>query len=247
MDSSSRNPENRIDYDIFVCYYEDTGKDFATMIHRALTQRGYKVFVAHIERPYMTGDFRSRIDSIIDNCHTFVLLNTIGALERDEVKREVTQAFPNGVITKHEFWIFREDESDVPRGTSEFETVTKINLSSQNQSDFSNDAHLARSALRKCNKKREVPVGDTTATLEKTAEISHDEYSEFSMISHFAEQMKKKGFTAEIEKNLGSHIRTDLILQKDDRVILCEFKKSAESVRVGVLGTILLYKSELEY
>lgn len=184
MESSSKNPENIGDYDIFVCYYEDGAKDFATMIHRALTQRGYKVFVAHIERPYITGDFRTIIDSVIDNCHTFVLLNTIGALEREEVKREVMRAFPNGVIAKHTFWIFREDEIDVPRNTSEFEAITKIDLSSQNQDDFTTDAHLARSALRKCMKKRESPVTETPT--EKTIELDRIEYSELSMISHFA-------------------------------------------------------------
>src|SRR5437867_11230113 len=94
-------------------------KDFATVIHRTLTQRGYTVFVAHIERPYLTGDFRTIIDSVIDNCHTFILLNTIGALEREEVKREVSQAFLAG-INDENFWIFREDESDVQRGTTEF-------------------------------------------------------------------------------------------------------------------------------
>jgi len=236
------------DYDIFVCYNEITGKDFATMIHRALTQRGYKVFVAHVERDYISGNFRDVIDNVIDKCHTFILLNTLDTLSRPEVIREVQRAFPSGDITKHVFWIFRENEQDVPRSTIEFTEKTQINLSDHNQSDFSTDAHLARSVLRRCNKKgieAQTPQLSPYKGTKEKKEERRFETSHLSFIKQFAEKLTKKGYVVEVEKELGP-IRADLLIQKNDELILCEFKRRAERISRSVFGQLLLQKTELE-
>lgn len=242
---SSQIPKNKKEYDVFVCYYEITGKDFATMVHRALTEKGYKVFVAHIERPYMTGNFQNTIDDVIDNCQTFLLLNTLEALTRTEVIREVKQAFPNGKINKDKFWVFRENADDVPWNDSKFQQQTKIDLSKENQPTFNTDSDLARAVLRKCRQKRESAL-QMVLSKEKTSESVYSDYSE-KLAVNFAEQMKKKGFTAEIQKDIGNNFYVDLVLQKDNQIILCEFKKTTKSVNPGALGNLLLYKSELEH
>ncbi len=144
-------------YTIFVCYYEQLAEDYANVIHKVLTELGYRVFVAHIRRPYISGDFRKFIDSVIDGCNTFVLINSLDALSREEIIREITHAFPNGDLSGHEFWIFRENNIDVPRGSDVFKNKTKIDLNNQNQSDFSNPSELARSVLRKCKRPYENP------------------------------------------------------------------------------------------
>jgi len=79
------------DFDIFVCYDEATGGDFASALKANLvSRRGYRVFVAHIDRYKMKGKFReNNIDPIIDKCKIFILINTIDALDRSEVQREI--------------------------------------------------------------------------------------------------------------------------------------------------------------
>jgi hypothetical protein len=244
---SYQQQKNKKEYDVFVCYYEITGKDFATMIHRALTEKGYKVFVAHIERPYLTGNFRDIIDDVINNCQTFILLSTLDTLTRPEIKREVKHAFPDGKVGTNKFWIFRENADDVPRNDPEFQKETMLDLSKENQSDFNSDSDLARLVLRKCRQKREYVLLQTGAsTKEKTDEVIYSDYSEKSRIMNFAEQMRKKGYSAEIQKDIGNNFYADLILQKDNKIILCEFRKSIKSVSTSVMGYLLLYKSELE-
>ena len=55
------------EYDIFICYDETTAKDYVSALYSALTdRRRYRVFVAHIKRDLMSGDFREDyIDPII--------------------------------------------------------------------------------------------------------------------------------------------------------------------------------------
>lgn len=145
---------NNQDYDVFVCYYEDLAKDYASKIHSVLSDRGYKVFVAHVRRPYITGDFRKHVDSAIEQSTTFILINTLDTLKRVEIIREVKESFPNGDLSKHDFWIFRENNIDVPRGNENFTRETKIDLASLSQDDFNTDSELARAVVRKCENKR---------------------------------------------------------------------------------------------
>ena len=131
-------------YDVFVCYYEDAADDFAEKIHRTLSERGYKVFVAHLRRPFITGDFRETIDQVIDGCRIFLLINSLGALLRTEVIREISKSFPKGDLSNRDLWVFREGKEDVPKGTMEFQDKTGIDLSKINQWKFSTHAELVR-------------------------------------------------------------------------------------------------------
>jgi len=144
-------------FDIFICYDEATGGDFASALQEYLvTRRGYRVFVAHIERHKMAGKFREdHIYPIIDSCPTFILLNTLDALDRSEIQKEIQRAFPNGNTSTKDFWIFRENINDVPFITENFKTNTGIELDNLNQDPFNTIQELTRTALRKCsNKKR---------------------------------------------------------------------------------------------
>ena len=140
-------------FDIFVCYDESTGADFASALHSVLTSRGgYKVFVAHIYRKLMEKDFReANIDPIIDNCKIFVFVNSYRSIESQEIHREIKRAFPNGDTTGHGFWAFRENDDLVKFYSDEINNQTKINFGTINQIPFSNSDELKRIALKLCD------------------------------------------------------------------------------------------------
>ena len=144
------------EYDIFICYDETTAKDYVSTLYSALTdRRRYRVFAAHIKRDLMSGDFRGEyIDPIIKKSKIFILINSLDALNRSEVIREVKIAFPNGEIREHDFWVFREDKEDVKYVTDDFKNQTQISLENKNQNKFQNETDLVRIALRKCDNKR---------------------------------------------------------------------------------------------
>jgi hypothetical protein len=78
-----------------VSYYENVADDFAERVYKVLHKDfGYTVYVNHILRDKMPGDYELNIDNIIENCKVFILLNTRGALSRPKVIREVKVAFP---------------------------------------------------------------------------------------------------------------------------------------------------------
>ncbi len=140
-------------FDIFICYDESTGADFATALHSVLTSRGgYKVFVAGIYRKLMEKDFReSNIDPIIDNCKIFVFVNSYRSIESTEIQREIKRAFPDGNTTGHGFWTFRENDDLVKLCSDELNDKTKINFCTINQIPFSNSDELKRIALKLCD------------------------------------------------------------------------------------------------
>ena len=146
--------EENEEYDVFVSYDELTSKEYAETIHAALTRKGYKVFVAHLRRPYITGNFHDVIDNVIKNCEVFCLILDYETLTRPEVKREVKVASENGKASKfNDFWIFHENSPDVERGSEEFTRETGVNLASMNQNNFTMTGTLASDTLRKCNER----------------------------------------------------------------------------------------------
>jgi tetratricopeptide (TPR) repeat protein len=132
-------------FDVFVSYYQMLAKDFAESIHEILTKNyKLKVYVNHLYQNVNQGEFRNIIDKIIKNCKIFILINSKYALSRSEIVREIKVAFPNGNVTKHDFWIFRQKNTKVPLSTKEFNKETNIDLSKQNQPEFSTSEELKR-------------------------------------------------------------------------------------------------------
>jgi len=229
------------DYDVFVCYDELTSKEYAETVQTALERKGYKVFVAHIRRPFISGDFESVIDNVIQNCKVFLLLLNYETLTRPQIKRETKIAFPNGNISLHDFWIFRVKASDVERGSTDFYQETQIDLNSQNQSDFSIQGQLAADVLRKCNEKRRLE-----ALQQVTAFPPEQSISEEALIKKFAAKYKEEGYTAEIQSKIKSQFYVDLVLRKENELILCEFKKNVALVTPQSFRQLLTFKSEIE-
>jgi tetratricopeptide (TPR) repeat protein len=136
------------DFEFFVCYYERGAEDIAERIYEVLAKdRSASVYVDHVLRKYQEGRFGLQRDEIIKKCRVFILLNTYSALARTEVIREVQTAYPNGIVTNHEFWIFRENHVAVSRGTREFAERTGIQLEKYTQHDFSTLGELTRILL----------------------------------------------------------------------------------------------------
>jgi hypothetical protein len=124
-------------YDFFVSYYENVADDFAERVYKVLHRDfGHTVYVNHMVRDKMPGDYELNIDNIIENCKVFILLNTRGALSRPQVIREVKVAFPDGDLFRHEPWFFREKSDDVPFGTDRFKEETKLDLKQVHQPSF---------------------------------------------------------------------------------------------------------------
>lgn len=153
MNANQSDPDN-FEFDVFVCYYEDAADDYANKVHKTLTERGYRVFVAHIQRPTIVGNFRDHVDKVIEKCGVFLLINTVGTLARNEVIREVCQAFPGGNLNNHEFWVFRESR-DIVHGTEDFKSKTGIDLTGINQPSFSSTGELVRNVIRRCENKKQ--------------------------------------------------------------------------------------------
>jgi hypothetical protein len=133
----------RSNFDAFVSYFEETGNDNAETIKRNLERYCIKTFVAHLERDKYSGDFRENIDNVIANCRYYILLINIDTLEREEVIREIKQAYPNGLTDHPCLVVFREDLEHVERSSEKFVNRTGIDIAAQYQHDFKNDSQLA--------------------------------------------------------------------------------------------------------
>ena len=240
--------ESSEDYDVFVSYYEDTADDYAERIRRVLSDAGYKVFVSHIERPRREGNFEEYVNHAIASSHTFIFINTINSLTRPQVIREFQQSFPNGDLTTRSLWIFKHDMEDVPHGSEEFKNQTNIDLSSENQSPFKSPAELAYSALSRC-KKRKLEKSTVNEFVQKDVKLNEEQRKDYSELLHeklFAKEFEKRGYIAEFQREIGNHLSADLILQKNNEWIICEFKANAEKISTKVFSQLLKYKNEIE-
>lgn len=237
------------DYDIFISYDELTADSYAERIYDILTRNGYKVFVAHLERPHRTGNFEEYVDNVIASCSTFIFINTIEALTRQQIIREFQQSFPDGNLSTRDLWIFKHDMENIQHGSEDFKNRTNIDLSLQNQSPFKLLPELAYAALTRCQKRRltQSSVNEFVKKNEKLNEEQRKDYSELLHEKIFAQEFKKLGFDTEFQREIGNHLSADLILKKNDKWIICEFKEHANKISNKVFSQLLKYKNELEY
>lgn len=225
-------------YDIFVSYDELTSSDYAKIIYDALGRKGYNVFVAHIKRPHLSGHFENMIDDIIQNCKIFVLILNYDTLTRSQVKREVRIARESGqLLVPCNFWIFHENSDNVPRGSNEFTAETGVKLESLNQNDFSMTSQLATDTLRKCDERRN----------SKNIELSpSDDAVDENFVKTFAASYEKQGYDVDFQSSAWKKFYVDLVLRKDNEMILCKFKKTANDVGLHIFRQLLIFKSEIE-
>lgn len=197
---------NKEEYDVFVCYYELLASDHAATIYSALIERGYRVFVAHLRRPYLSGDFHQIVDSVIEKCKIFILINGIDALDRPEIIRETKIAFPNGNLKNHKLWIFRHSSQEIHRGHIKFTSETNIDLSLQMQIDFASVPELARAVTLKCKNEKssgvlDVPdmrtppvISHNIAIVKTNNQVNLDEY-----VQRLQNQIKNKEYDEALE------------------------------------------------
>ena len=82
-------------YDIFISYRRDGGESTAKMIRDKLAEQGYRVFF-DVES-LRSGNFNTKLYSVIDECKDFLVVLSPGALDRcvnedDWVRREIEYA-----------------------------------------------------------------------------------------------------------------------------------------------------------
>ena len=86
-------------YTVFISYRRDGGESTAKMLRDKLTELGYRVFF-DVES-LRSGDFNTKLYSVIDECSDFLLILSPGALERcrnedDWVRLEIEHALSRG-------------------------------------------------------------------------------------------------------------------------------------------------------
>jgi len=230
------------EFDVFVCYDALTSSELAETIYKALTRKGYRVFVAHLQNSNMDGDFHQVIDNVINNCKIFTLILNYETLTQNEVIREINTAFPNGNIANPEdFWIFYKNVPDILRGSSEFTNETGIRLESLNQNDFSIRGELAEKTLRKCKERKNSQIAEYSTIFPEKEDLAEENF-----VRSFAAQYENKGYKADFQSNAWKDFYVDLVLRKDNEIILCEFKKFAHQVKTNIFRQLLTYKSEIE-
>ena len=67
-------------YDIFISYRRDGGESTAKILRDKLTELGYSVFF-DVES-LRSGDFNTKLYSVIEECSDFLLVLSPGALDR---------------------------------------------------------------------------------------------------------------------------------------------------------------------
>src|SRR6266511_1359927 len=138
------------EYEVFVCYCEETGITWAENAKKILEKRGYSVYAAHMLRPLLQGNWQEAHDNIIRKCKIFIFINTLEALESPEIVREMSVAFPNGDTSKHLFWIVRDERFNAAYNSATFQQGTGINLVKQNQASFRNESDFNSIIVAKC-------------------------------------------------------------------------------------------------
>ena len=86
-------------YDIFISYRRDGGESTAKILRDKLTELGYSVFF-DVES-LRSGDFNTKLYSVIEECSDFLLVLSPGALDRcrnedDWVRLEIEHALEEG-------------------------------------------------------------------------------------------------------------------------------------------------------
>lgn len=160
-------------FNVFVSYYERTGRSYAETIKDTFESKGLKTFVAHIERSKYSGNFRNKVDEAIRNCKHFVLLNTIDVFTRKEVVREVKTAYPHGINDSHKLIVFRHSSYDVPRSDANFMAQTGIDVGTENQHDFKDDADLASRVLMLCKYELNIRTEVSEISIRKNVANNH--------------------------------------------------------------------------
>ena len=91
--------KKRIKYDIFISYRRDGGESTAKILRDKLSELGYQVFF-DVES-LRSGDFNTKLYSVIEECEDFLLILSPGALNRcqnedDWVRLEIEHALKSG-------------------------------------------------------------------------------------------------------------------------------------------------------
>ena len=86
-------------YDIFISYRRDGGESTAKILRDKLSELGYQVFF-DVES-LRSGDFNTRLYTVIEECQDFLLVLSPGALDRcrnedDWVRLEIEHALETG-------------------------------------------------------------------------------------------------------------------------------------------------------
>lgn len=202
----------------------------------------------------------SLIDGTLENNPSISLIlidNSVELLLR-EYLRYYRNTNPNVVenLKFHELLARTSDLQTVNNHSIQFQafhdirnTVYHTGMLSPSNDDVMSALSFAKKLFNELHQEHQLPVKlqlPTETTIDELNKLSHGEYSELSFVTQLAKKFEVKGYTIKIEAPLGKNLRADLIMEKNDQQILCEFKKNAEKVTRTAFGQLLLLKAELE-
>ncbi len=202
----------------------------------------------------------SIIDGTLENNQSISLIlidNSVELLLR-EYLRYYRHTNPNIVenLKFHELLARTSDLQTVNNHSTQFQAFHDIRnivyhtgMLSPSDDDVMSALSFSKKLFNELHQEHQLPVElqlPTEATINELNKLSHGEYSELSFITQFAKKFEEKDYTIKIEAPLGKYLRADLIMEKNDQLILCEFKKNATKITKTAFGQLLLLKAELE-
>lgn len=131
-------------FDAFICYREsEEGRIFAEITKKVLFRECHlNSFVAHEPRKTYSANFDKLREKIIEDCKFFIFINSEGAFDSTEIKKEFRMAYQYIKSERLELIILRHNSPQVKYRNEQFELETGIDLSIPNQASFLNEANL---------------------------------------------------------------------------------------------------------
>jgi hypothetical protein len=140
LDNDTYSLEN---FDVFICYLESPeGKKFAEFTKKLLSTLFHlNSFVAHESRDTYSYDFDEMRKRIIRECTFFIFINTVGAFDSLEIKKEFKMAYPH-FAENLKLIVLRHSSPQVKYLDDGFKSETGIDLGGINQASFSDESKL---------------------------------------------------------------------------------------------------------
>lgn len=156
-------------YEVFICYRQDTGDDFASRLWNGLKDRDISAFldVEDIPKRYKgTDKWREFRNQAICDCNVFLMIVTDGFEKSDEIRKEIVLANAE----ERDFMCMIE--KGLPPNVQTTLLHQNVELRDLQQIPFSTPGELLRSVLKNYNEQKqeameEIPLPMTQPTAEE--------------------------------------------------------------------------------
>jgi hypothetical protein len=144
-----------LNYEVFICYRQDTGDDFAFRLWSGLSVRGISTFLDSENIPKRfkgTETWWEFRNQAIRDCNVFLMIVTDGFEKSDEIRKEIALANAE----KKDFMCMME--KGLPPNVQTALLLQNVELRDLQQTPFSTPAELLRSVLKHYNEPKPEPM-----------------------------------------------------------------------------------------